>query len=264
MKHKKIFYILTVSLYIVILLLSLSFLFSVKEVKRNYSMVTGSERYLQLEKQLDGYENKNLLFLNTMKIKNKLEADPYIVVKSIKKKYPNKLVVDIEERREMFVLETQNEKYLLDDNYFVLKKVDKQSQNENIELVLNYAEFDFSQLVVGKEIKAINDDIIVCVNEMLAIFSDWKNILKGIEVEQVFGEATNFRVCFYTNQGVVIEIRKALDEGVKKAQSAYDRYCELSDFEKTSGRILSYKNLTNGTIVVDYTLSDLSEGGENA
>ena len=83
MKHKKIFYILTVSLYVVVVLLCLSFLFSVKEVKRNYSMISGSERYLQVEKQLDEYKNKNLLFLNTSKITNKLETDPYIIVKSI-------------------------------------------------------------------------------------------------------------------------------------------------------------------------------------
>ena len=263
MKHKKISYILIVLLYVIVLLLSLSFLFSVKEVKRNYSMLVGSERYLQVEEQLDSYEGKNLLFLKTSKIKNKLEKDPYILVKSIKKDYPNVVLVDIEERKEMFVLETATEKYLLDDKYFVLKKVDKQTETEHINLVLNYAEFDSSQLKVGKEINAIKDDIIICVNEMLSIFSDWKNILKGIEVEQVFGEATNFRVCFYTNQGVEIEVRKALDDGVKKAQSAYDRYCALTDYEKTKGKILAYKNTSN-TIVVDYTLSEISEGGENA
>ena len=263
MKHKKIFYILIVSLYVVVLLLSLSFLFSVKEVKRNYSMIAGSQRYTQVEEKLDSYQNKNLLFINTSKIKNNLENDPYIVVKSIKKDYPNVLIVDIEERREMFVIETETEKFILDDKYFVLKKLDKQAETENIKLILNYKQFDSTQLFVGEELKAINDEIIVCVNEMLSIFSDWKNLLKCIEVEQVFGEATNFRVNFHTNQGVVIEVWKALDEGVKKAQEAYNRYCSLTDFEKTKGRLLSYKD-NNNVIKVVYTLSDTSEGGENA
>lgn len=264
MKHKKIFYILTVSLYIVVLLLCLSFLFSIKKVNVNYDMVSFSDRYLTVEKQLEEYENKNLLFVNTSKIKNKLESDPYIIVKSIKKKFPNKLDVEIEERREMFVIQTENEKYFLDDKYFVLKKVDKQTDTDHINLVLNYSDFSTSQLVIGEQITAIKDDIIICVNEMLSIFSDWKNILKGIEVEQVFGEATNFRVCFYTNQGVVIEVRKALDDGVKKTQSAYDKYCELTDYEKTKGRIISLKKTIDNSIVADYTLSEISEGGENA
>ncbi len=263
MKHKKVFYILTVSLYVVVLLLCLSFLFSVKEVKCNYSMVTVSERYQTVNEKLSKYESKNLLFVSTSKIKKELQKDPYVKVKSIKKDFPNKIVVEIEERREMFVIETDTQKFILDENYFVLKKVDKSTQSENITLKLNYSAFNADQLKVGKEITAIQDDIIICVNQMLSIFSDWKNILNGIEVEQVFGESGNYRVYFYTNQGVVIEVRKALEDGKTKAQNAYDRYCTLTDYEKTKGKILSYK-LTDGSFAVDYTLTELSQGGEDA
>lgn len=263
MKHKKVFYALTVSLYVIVLLLCLSFLFSVQEVKCNYSMVTISERYQAVNEKLEKYENKNLLFVNTSKIKKELQKDPYIKVISIKKDFPNKILVNIEERREMFSLETETQKFILDENYFVLKSVDKSAETEVISLKLNYANFSTQELKVGKEINAIQDDIIVCVNQMLSIFSDWKNILKGIEVEQVFGENNNYRVYFYTNQGVVIEIRKALEDGTTKAQNAYDRYSTLTDYEKTKGKILSYKK-ADGTFAVDYTLTVLSKGDENA
>ncbi len=261
MQHKKVFYILTVSLYLVVLLLCLSFLFSVKEVKCNYSMVTVSDRYQVVNEKLSEYENKNLLFVSTSKIKKSLQKDPYIKVKSIKKDFPNKIVVEIEERREMFTIEAEAQKYILDENYFVLKAVDKSTQTEHITLKSNYLNFSDEQLKVGKEITDIHNDIIVCVNQMLSIFSDWKNILKGIEINQNFNEAENVSVWFNTKQGVKIEVGEALDDGTDKAKLAYEKYCSLSDYEKTKGEIYSYK-LLNGSLDVVYRNFNASTGGE--
>ena len=184
MKHKRVFYALTVVMYVVVVLLSFAFLFSIKEVKCNYYAISYSTKYEQVEKQLNKYNGKNLLFVNTDKIVSELEKDTYIVVKSIKKDFPNKILVEIEEREETFYIESSTHRYYLDKNYFVLKKEDKQSNalNKNlIRLDLSlYNDFSVEDLIVGETFTMLNGWIQNCVGEMITIFSDWKNILDSI------------------------------------------------------------------------------------
>ena len=79
---------------------------------------------------------------------------------------------------------------------------------------------------------------------MLNVFSDWKNLLKNIKVEEkdfLNQEHRNFRVDFQTTQGCLIEIRDVLSYGEEKALKAYETYLELNDLQKSEGEINAYE-----------------------
>ena len=274
MKHKRVFYTLTVVMYIVVVLLSLAFLFSIKQVKANYDSVTNSNRYLVVEDILNDYKGKNLLFVNTNKIADRIEKDNYLIVKSIKKDFPNKILVEIEEREEAFIVESDIYRYYLDKNYYVLKKVDKHSDildNNLISLDLtNYNDFNTDNLKVGETYTGLSGWIKNSIGEMISIFSDWKNILNQIKIEgqdKIFG----YTIYFKTRQGIEIEIQdpnikldtenntftyqESLDPmvGVEEVREAYKVYSKISDYEKTSGNLLVYRQLEDGKITVIHT-----------
>ncbi len=273
MKHKRLFYTLTIILYVAIVILSFSFLFSVKEVKTDYSMVTNSVRYQQVENKLKRYSGKNLLFVNTDKIVKDLESDNYVIVKEIKKDYPNILIVEIEEREEVFVIESSTHRYYLDKNYFVLKKVDKQKDELSSEMILldltNFSNFDFETLQVGETFSLINGWVHNCINEMISVFSDRKNLLEEIKLEGT-NKMLGYTIYFKTIQGVEIKIldpNLKLDEtknefvydesnsenaGIEEVQEVYKVYSTISDIEKTKGELI-VNRLPNGEITVIYT-----------
>ena len=114
MKHKRVFYTLTVVMYIVVVLLSLAFLFSIKQVKANYDSVTNSNRYLVVEDILNDYKGKNLLFVNTNKIADRIEKDNYLIVKSIKKDFPNNKIV-IATNHVSFIRDFIEKEFIVDD-----------------------------------------------------------------------------------------------------------------------------------------------------
>lgn len=274
MKHKRVFYALTVVMYVVVVLLSFAFLFSIKEVKCNYYAVTNSAKYEQVEKHLNNYKGKNLLFVNTDKIVSELENDTYIVVKSIKKDFPNKILVEVEEREETFIIESDTHRFYLDKNYFVLKKVDKQTDTLNnnlIKLDLSlYNNFDIEEMQVGETFTFLNGWIKNCVGEMITIFSDWKNILDSIIVEGT-NKILGYTIYFQTKQGLKIEIldpnikfdlenntfnyEESTSDlvGIEEVQEVYKVYSTISDYEKTKGKLLVYR-LPDNKITVVYTL----------
>lgn len=254
MKHKRVFYVLTIIAYILVVLLSFSYMFSLRHVDVKFIMSTDSARIESIEKKTNSYKNNNLLFLKTSKIKKSLEKDPYVKVISVKKEYPNKIKVKVEERKEMYEISNGETKFILDENYFVLNKISNDVETNSIELEINTQKFDFEKLSVGKTFSIIQEEIIVCVNEMLSNFTDWKNILCKIQVEELVNspEKDNFRVLFYTNQGCYIEIYKCLERGVEKAIKAYEKYCELTDLDKTKGVIICTIDQISGQAVASY------------
>jgi len=277
MKHKRLFYILTIILYVSVVLLSFAFLLSIKSIECNFSSVTSSVKYQRIERELSKYEGKNLLFVNTDKIEKKLEKDPYVIVKKIEKDYPNKLIVEIVEREEAFLISTDTYNYYLDNTFYVLKKVEKSIDEPSVNVVsLNLEQcvnFNENLIVVGKKYNVLKKWVKNSINQMMSIFSDWKNILNEIVVKD-FGNNVSAKINFLTKQGVGIEVldpnfifnqttnsydyvEDVSDSvGIEEINEVYNMYLTISDYEKTKGKLIVYRT-QDRKIKVDYSKEEV-------
>jgi len=277
MKHKRLFYILTIILYVSVVLLSFAFLLSIKSIECNFSSVTSSVKYQRIERELSKYEGKNLLFVNTDKIEKKLEKDPYVIVKEIEKDYPNKLIVEIVEREEAFLISTDTYNYYLDNTFYVLKKVEKSIDEPSVNVVsLNLEQcvnFNENLIVVGKKYNVLKKWVKNSINQMMSIFSDWKNILNEIVVKD-FGNNVSAKINFLTKQGVGIEVldpnfifnqttnsydyvEDVSDSvGIEEINEVYNMYLTISDYEKTKGKLIVYRT-QDRKIKVDYSKEEV-------
>ena len=197
-----------------------------------------------------------------------MQKDPYIIVKSVKKDFPNKIKVEIEERQEIFIIVSDLKRYYLDKNFYVLKVEDKQSTLLNNQLILlnvsNYKNFDYATLNTHSVVTQIDGWIKNSITEMINIFTDWKNILGGIEVTGT-NDILGYNIYFETRQGLVIEVKDpnigynennepiykepSDTEGIDIIRKVYEKYSTISDDEKTKGKLLVTKQ-QDGTITV--------------
>ncbi len=118
--YKKIF--LSLSLIILVCgsvyLLFLSPIFKINEIELNQIKYQDKK---VISKTLSDYKNKiifndNLLFISPRGLKNELMLLPGIKNVVIIKKYPNTLILQFEEREPVFVWQSLDHKYLVDDS----------------------------------------------------------------------------------------------------------------------------------------------------
>ncbi len=262
MKRKRLLVISTALIYVFFVLLCLAYAFSLKHVNSEYIVQSNSVRYQKVENLLSGYKNKNLCFLDLDKITTKIEKDPYLKVNKIEKKYPNSINIAVEERKEMFEITYNSEVYVLDENYFILNK--KTENGDNILLSLDGSVFDVDSLEIKSTFKFNKHELENCINLMLNLFSDWKNLLSEVKVERVGGEYgqyyDRYSIYFKTIQGSIIKIQDVLEQPEEKVSLAYETYEELSDLEKTDTIVIALK--VKEEIKVNKTkLSSNNKGG---
>ena len=247
MKHKRFFYTMTVIIYAFVLLFSFMYVFTVKSIRCNYNSFGGNARYENIDRILSSAEGKNILFVDTSDLKKKIQSDPYVKVASIKKVFPNKLEVKIQERREMFCIVVGERTFVLDENYYVLSEKSLSETENLISFKLNVKGYNENSLKVGQVLDVVDEEVIKCVNGMLSVFTDWKNLLSKIEIEELEDldilseKGRNLRAYFQTCQGCLIEVQDVLSYGEEKGLKAYNLYTTLDDLSKSDGVIYAYE-----------------------
>ena len=79
------------------------------------------------------WPQKNLALLSTGRLKQKLLGEPWVIsVKSIKKIWPNRLKIELEERREYALLESQGKKYVFSNDGHNLSPLEASSSPAEI------------------------------------------------------------------------------------------------------------------------------------
>lgn len=119
-KNKKALKIMTIIsvfiLLVILIFISLVFVFPVKEIKIN-----GNEKYSydEILKESELSTDDKMLLLNTEKSETALEKNlPYIRQATIKREFPNTLIVDIEEGLPKFAVQTGKKEFVLVDADF--------------------------------------------------------------------------------------------------------------------------------------------------
>jgi hypothetical protein len=257
MNTKRIAVILIAVAFALVTLFSCFMLFSVKEVRVDYSVADDTD-VSNVEKTLNGYLGRNLLFLNVGEVANVLKDQHYMEVVSVQKHFPNVLSVKIEERRETYCVEDENNVYITTEKGFVLDVIDKadwtgNTDRERITLQLKNIEIPSQGEQVGEtyipltgtncgQTLAIeNSDFLATVFE-LAKKVNLTDCIKEMKVE-VIGKGSYIDgrdIVITTYTGVTIRIKDADEFGEEKMLKAFEFETDgelLTDYQKTTGYI---------------------------
>lgn len=252
MKAKRVFVISLAAVFLLAVLFSCVFIFSVKSVKARYS-VSDNADLTKIENTLNKYVGNNLLFVNLADIEKELEQYPYYKISNLKKDYPNVITLEVEERREIYCVEHEDKVYILDQDGFVLNSHDKTSfegvGEDRIELCLNGVEI--TNIKIGSYMTTNDQALMQSILDMSKSARLTDCISKIVVTSQ-----TEFKDAdFYTDTGVTITITKADVRGVDKINKAFESYDNADDYYKSFDTIL-VTLLDSGEILVDWTDKD--------
>ena len=249
MKAKKLFVTSLAVICVFAVLLSLIFIFSIKDVKTTYT-VTGKCSVTDVEETLNAYQKKNLLFLDVEDVRNDLSKHPYFEIVSIEKDFPNVLNVVLKERLEIFTLKKSGNVYILDKTGFVVNCLSENAfltTYENKDLInITLKGLEIESISVGEMVRTSDQDLFDATLNMSAT-AQYTDTVKAVKIskmvkdengEHIVSNDLNF-VSFQTNTGVVIRIVKGHDRGVQKISNALERYFLGSDYDKARGVIES-------------------------
>lgn len=243
----KVFLNLIISLiFLAVLVFGFFSVFSLKTVNAEFSVAYGEEYSKEIQKKLNAYKNKNLLFLKTEEVGAIFADYPYLEVTELKKVYPSSLRVGVKERQEIYKLAVGENYYVLDENGFVL------AENASyVDKLIALSGVNVLSAEVGKNLSVTESALMQVVYEMCAV-GLYTNNIKGIEIQYGL-EMSN--VVFQMRTGVNITVEKALDDGLKKMETAMQAYDNADDYLKSTDDILVYKT-DEGEIKAIWTSHD--------
>ncbi len=256
MRTKKILVIVISVLFCLAVLFSCIFIFSVKDVVVTCT-VYGGEKVEQINKSFeDKFEGKNLLFLDTDDVSDMLEDNPYYIVESVEKDYPNVLNIKIKERLATYYIQTTDKVYKTNDYGVVLdwyKKEEFTDKTSREMIYLSLRGVNVTSAIKGEIIKTDCDELVSSIFTM----SKAVNLTDCINhVDAVVDQSKTVKdAIFKTYTGVEIWVENAHVRGEEKIVRGFNGYYNnADDYIKISGYINVLMQL-DGEIVVTASLS---------
>lgn len=166
-KRKRLFIkLFFLSSLLIVILISLLFnlpCFSIKDIVIINNSNVSKKEIIELSKIKIG---NNIFNLNKDETKNNIISNPYILKVNIQRKLPNKIVIDITERKAAFYVKEGQEYYVVDKDSVVLEKKNN-INNMNLIKLLGYDNNDLhiGQVLPFKDNRKIN--VIREVTELL-------------------------------------------------------------------------------------------------
>lgn len=221
-------------------------LFSVKKVSAEFS-VYGDSQAEAIQAELDNLKGKNMVFLKKSEVYALCEKYPYYEIISVEKSYPNVLKVSISKRVEAFSVTCDGKTYVLDNEGRVLSDNGQAEFPQNI-VPVSLGELKVSSADLGAKITTTDDNLFYSVLNTCKALSV-TDLVKEIDLQLDFdGENYNGKLVFHTYTGVEIKIFNIEDDGENKIRDAFIKYETLSDYEKSSYKLIVIKNKTTGKI----------------
>lgn len=235
-KKKKIIIIsssILVALVGLVVTLSLT-LFSLKDISVDFRTSTLNLTATQEEIIESGDFSKScVMFYNKDRSAKKIEeAYPYIKVINIETKYPNSFVIHVAERQEVFMLQSDDKTYFVDEELKVLKIADELVENSQSNAILLKG-FEISNLKVGDFLSGDYKDIYSAFLQSNLTLGMQKEIFKEIEFkwerdENAKQDYLNAYISLFSGQTIKI---LDVNYGLKyKAGMAYSTYSLLYTF----------------------------------
>ncbi len=248
MRTKKFAVILVAIVFILVMLFSCIALFTVKKVQVNYAVSDNTDTFT-VQGKLNEYLGKNLLFLNTDDVKSSISDFHYMEVLSVDKQFPNIIKVEIKERREIYDVVQGDKVYVTTDDGLKLREYDYKEGNESRErITLKLNGITISETKFGERLVTDGEELLDAVFEM-AKSVRLTDCIKNVEIQKGIENET---AIFQTYTGVKIIVREILDDGIKKIETAFEKYDEVAtDYEKTF-KVIETVKTADGNIVVVY------------
>lgn len=244
MKNKRVLYIFITLLFVVLVVLMSSVLFSVKETELsltgNSAVIDNAGIDLVFKKNI----GKNIFFIEEDKITTELENNnPYIKVINIERIFPSAIKLHYTERKELFEIKLPDNTYaVLDAGGKVLSKSNTQSQN--VLLDFSYQNVEISEF--------LNDTNTVIVKKLFEAFYSltendreynetlFKNYFAKISIE-------NQNLNIKTRFGAVISITDYNNKVNNKIYYAMDFLDnKLSDVQRANSTLI----ITEGQVSI--------------
>ncbi len=264
MNTKRLAVIIVAVAFSLALLFSCVGLLTVQKIQVNFSVLSystnsgeyASETSEEVQKLLDEYIGCNLLTLELEEVEQKLVGHPRLEIVKLEKKYPNEIIVEIKERREVYsYTDTQTGKeYILNEDGYVLSDTGVKNQDYNI-IELYFDNINVLATEIGRKIKIENDTDGLIVKSILNIAQKvgLADCINSMKVKDYTGN--EYDIFFKTHTGVEIQIVDVLIEGEEKALEGFNLYDTLAtDYQKRFGIISSAYVLKDGVkiLAVDY------------
>lgn len=254
MRHAKWLFVLYSICFIAMAVLLCQSLFSVSDVIVTYSVYTDSDT-LKTAQLLQEYKGKNLIFLNTEKIKNNVTENTLFKVESVRKAYPNKLEINLKSCRERFAVKTNAGYVILDDEYMVCdvrNNLDNSSDNlKNILIEFENERENFENLKIKDYLTFSNQDVLDSLKTVISAIDSPRDFISSVRIEEK-EKGSNYYVYLTTVEGVEIELRKVLSKPEEKTLAGVEKYRSLSDSDRLIAKIAVYESVL-GDIVATFT-----------
>ncbi len=263
MRIKQTIAILIAISFTFVAIASLIFLFTVKEVRVDFSVAEETETF-EIQKKFNSFVGKSLPLIDLEQVENCIEDPSYEVV-SVKKQFPNVINVKIKQRREIYKILKDGNIYTADQEGVVFLCEEYQggeiSSRETIEMDFENVLFDSP--VLGQVVNFSNEKTFANVSDKdffnsvleMAKSASLTDFIKKIKVINVNSDSdpsvvSMRNVEFYTYTGVKILIEDAYDCGVERITAAINAYDSASDYIKTFNTIKAYKTQEGNIQVV--------------
>ena len=162
-KIKNTVLILIILLCLTVLFAFKSEFFSIKEIDLKGNFITNKEVLLE---ELENLKGTNIITLNIEEISNILKKNPYIESVKVEKELPNKININISERKAGFYFKENDKIYVINNEFIVLEEKDSLDNLNLIEI----KNISGNNIEVGKKI--IDDErkskILKNINDILA------------------------------------------------------------------------------------------------
>lgn len=241
MKNGKIYAIMIAIAFLVALVFSCVFLFSVSRVRTVYSVYSEKD-VSEIQKSLDAFNGKNIFFVSENDIRSAVSDYTRFKVVSVDKSYPNVINVNIEERREVYRFSYEGVVYCMDETGFIIDTATEFSEDRDIIAI----EFDGIEIIsakLGEVLETSEKGFFLSVLEM-AKYANLTDCIKSVTFRD--DKSVEIKeVVFQTYTGVKIIVDKPDVRGLDKMIKAFDVYDNVTvDYYKTFSQILVIEQAT--------------------
>ncbi len=268
MNTKKVTVILIAIAFGLVVLFSCIGLLAIKKVEVNYAVSENRNDTDQVQKSLDTFLGKNLLFLDVNEVRTAIGKQPYMEILSVDKKFPNVLSMNIRERKETYRLTDGEKTYIINEQGIILNDTGELKQGRKV-IDLSFIAFRNTQnstlkitvesAVVGEKIVTSNDAV---VYETLKVANKvgLSDCISKIYIEDCTGN--EYDVSFETHTGTKIYVVEFMQDGERKCLTAFNVYDTMaSDYQKRFGLIES--SYIEDQLKVQHTFDDIDAEERN-
>ncbi len=273
MRKRRLILMVTIMLVFVLLLTLSSAIFELKYIdicffdnKGNMLNITQNQIYNSKEKVNKIISSTNFEYGQSLFIMNSSEytfslenKNPYLKVINIESIFPNKLIINAQERKKLFYIQSLNEDFIFDSEFKLLEKgksLDKtnlinfafQNRNGGELSFFDFFEISSFALDAGQFLNENNKVFIKIDNCVKIIKSYFEELLTNTSkfiIEEEESNLLNLKINTCNILGITLEVKDIFNDFDKKLNKIMQSFLTLYNTEKiktTYGRIVIDKN----------------------